>query len=144
MPKLGVVRPESAPIDPFKNQAPPTLGVVPSAQVTVPAPQEAPKIGVLNKRPSQVVSVAPPPPETIGMVAPAYTPPPAPVGGPPPVGVAADQAPVYPPPAPPVKPNLGTVVDLSVTPPAPLADETIGVQPAASQPVVVDPFKRDE
>lgn len=143
MPKLGVVQPESAPIDPFKNQPPPTLGVVPSAQVTVPAPQEAPKIGVLNKRPSQVVSVAPPPEATIGMVAPAYTPEPAPVEGPPPVGVAKDEAPVYPTPPPLVKPNLGAVVDLSVTPAAPPSDETIGVQPAASQPVVVDPFKVD-
>lgn len=147
MAKLGPVPPPPAPIDPFKNQAPPSIGVVPTSEVTVQAAQPAqPKLGVVNKRPVVVVNV--PPPDTsvpIGPIAPAVTPAPAPVPAPPPVGVVQDTTPVYPPPPPEKKPELGTIRDIAFTPPQPPPEETVGEPPPmVSQPVVIDPFKKDE
>lgn len=147
MAKLGPVPPAPAPVDPFKNQAPPSIGVVPTNEVTAPEMQPAqPKIGVVSKRPTVVIS-APPPPAAAGLgpVAPPINLAPAVSPAPPPVGIARDETPVYPPPPPEKKPQLGTIRDISITPPKPPEDEIIGTPPpAVSQPVVIDPFKKDE
>lgn len=147
MAKLGPVPAAPAPIDPFKNQAPPLVGVVPTNEVTAPAQQVAqPKLGVVTKRPSVVVNVpAPDQAVQLGPVAPAVNPAPAAPAAPVPVGVVKDQTPVYPPPAPEKKPDLGTIRDISITPPKQPDDEIIGgPPPAVSQPVIVDPWKKDE
>ena len=146
MAKLGPVPPPPAPVDPFKNQAPPSIGVVPSVEVTAPAAEpEQPKIGVVTKRPTVIVNL---PPQDLsvqlGPVAPAVTPAPAAAASQPAMGVVTDETPVYPPPPPEKKPDLGTIRDISITPPAPPPEETIGEVPLSSQPVVVDPFKKDE
>ena len=113
MPRLGPVPPAPPPIDPFKNAAPAPLGVVPSAQVSA-VQIAAPKIGVANLRPSQVVSVAPEAQVPIGVVRPAIAAPPPPPAAPAPLGTVQDETPVYPPVAQAPKPSLGTIVDLSI------------------------------
>jgi hypothetical protein len=138
-PKLGPVPPAPAPLDPFKTQVSPPLGVVVSNEVTARAPQ-APTLGVVESTPSKVISVALPAPETIGIISQPITPAPAPPPAPPPVGIVEDKTPVYPPPLPLRAPALGTVVDLSITPRNQAQDETVEPPPAiAVQQKVVDP-----
>lgn len=145
MAKLGPVAPVPPPIDPFKQQGAPGLGVVTTNEVTA-APERAPKLGVVYQRPSQVVDVPVATPETLGIVNPAVAPPPPtpPWLRPSPLGVVADETPVYPPVALPPKPALGTIVDRAITPPAPVDDSMDPPPPVASQPVVVDPFEPKE
>jgi hypothetical protein len=146
MPKLGVVPQGPDPVDPFKNQAPPGVGVVPTTEVSVsvPAPKSV-KLGAVVQRPSQVISVDPkvetgPP---VGVVPPVVSPSaPAAAAAPKPVGTVTDQTPIYPPPPEPEKPNLGTVKDLSITPLPPPSDEE--VPPLINVPNVVDPFAPKE
>lgn len=149
MAKLGPVPPPPAPIDPFRGNVAPAIGVVPTSEVTVQATQSSsPKLGVVTKRPTIVVNVPPPEaPVLVGPVAPAITPPPAPPPSAPAVGIVQDTTPVYPPPPPERKPELGTIVHQAITAPPPPDEEMIGAPPpppAVSQPVVVDPFKREE
>lgn len=142
MPKLGPVTPGPDPVDPFKGQAP-SIGVVSANEVSVSQPV-APKIGVVAPRHSKVVSVAPVQQTPIGVVQPAYAPPPPPPPAAPPVGLVQDETPVYPPVAPAEKPNLGTVVDLSITPPRSQAEEVELPESPVSVPNVIDPFAPKE
>lgn len=146
MPKLGPVAPIPPPVDPFKQQGTPGLGVVTTNEVTA-APEKTPKLGVVYQRPSQVVDVTPVVPETIGVVNPVVAPPPPtpPWLRPSPLGRVLDDTPVYPPVAAPPKPALGTIVDRAITPPAPIDDSMDPPVPIASQPVVVSPLEpKDE
>lgn len=141
-PKLGPVPPTPEPVDPFKKQGPPPLGVVTTSEVSA-VPEKGPKIGVVHQRPSQVVSVMPAVPEGLGTVAPAMGPTPPPPPGPAPLGKLTDETPVYPPAQPAAKPALGTIVDLAITPPPPQDDSLEPPAPAATQPVVIDPFEKE-
>jgi hypothetical protein len=146
MPKLGVVPQVPDPVDPFKNQAPPPIGVVPTTEVSVqaPAPKNL-KLGAITPKPGPVYSVRPGSAAIpqVGVVPPAVSPSTPPPAAPPqPVGTVVDETPVYPLPAAPEKPNLGTVKDLSITPPPPPSEEEN--QPLISVPNVVDPFAPKE
>ena len=145
MGKLSPVPPAPEPVDPFKQQGPPPLGVVTSSEVSA-VPEKAPKIGVVYQRPSQVVSVAPEVQVPIGVVRPAVAPPPPtpPWLRPSPLGAVQDETPVYPPVAPAVPPPLGTIEDKSITPPPPVDDSLEPPPPVATQPVIVDPFQKEE
>lgn len=143
MAKLGPVAPVPEPVDPFRKQGPAPLGVVTTSEVSA-VPEKGPKIGVVYQRPSQVVSVAPPIPEGLGMVNPAIGPTPAPPPGPAPLGKMTDETPIYPPVAPMPKPPLGMIEEKAITPPAPVDDSMDPPAPVATQPVVVDPFKKEE
>ncbi len=146
MPKLGVVPQVPDPVDPFKNQAPPSIGVVPTTEVSVsaPAPKNQ-KLGAIAPKAGPVYSVQPGSVAVpqVGVVPPAISAStPAPAAPPQPVGTVVDETPVYPPAAMPEKPNLGTVQDLSITPPPPPSEEEI--QPLISVPNVIDPFAPKE
>lgn len=139
MPKLGVVPPKPDPVDPFKKQGPPPLGVVEATKVDA-VPEKAPRIGAVRQNSGQVVSVPPPPPPKIGVVPPAVS-----TNAEPqyvddiPVGIHTDTTPVYPPPPPVPKPKLGEVREVAITPPKPQDDLLEPPAPRATQPIVIDP-----
>lgn len=143
MPKLGPVTPGPAPVDPFKGGTPAPIGVVSVNQVSAVQPA-APKLGAVPNKGTKVFSVQPEAQVPIGVVRPAVAPPPPPPAGPAPLGAITDETPVYPPVAPPVKPQLGTIVDQSITPPQPVDDSIEPAPPITSQPVVVDPLAPKE
>lgn len=144
MPKLGVVPQPADPVDPFKKQGPPPLGVVESTQVSA-VPEKAPKLGAVQTRPSQVVSIQPEAPPSIGVVPAAVSPAAPPLQAPPvQVGVRTDETPVYPPPPPPVKPALGEVKDFSITPVRQEEDPMEPPPPIATQPIILDPLAPKE
>ena len=143
-PKLGVVPQPQEPVDPFKKQGPPSLGVVDSTQVSA-VPEKAPKLGAVRERPSQVVSIQQEAPPQIGVVPPAVSPSAPPPQAPPvAVGIHTDETPVYPPPPPPQKPALGEVKDFSITPPKAEEDQAEPAPPVATQPIVLDPLEPKE
>ncbi len=144
MAKLGVVPQPQEPVDPFKKQGPPSLGVVEATQVSA-VPEKAPKLGAVRERTGQVVSIQQEPPPKIGVVPPAVSPAsPSPQAPPLEVGIHTDETPVYPPPPPPVKPALGEVKDLSITPPRQEEEPAEPPPPIATQPIILDPLAPKE
>ena len=91
--KLGVVQPEPAPVDPFKNQPGQGLGAIVQREVSIQPPAPPAGLGTV-KTDAVTVTVEAPPPAPIGQVREtviAVPPPPAPAA--PSVGVVQDRTP---------------------------------------------------
>lgn len=92
MPKLGVVDPGPAPVDPLKNQTAPGIGVVVAREIAVKPEAPPPGLGTVRTD-TPVVSVAQVAPEVIGQVKQVVITTPPPQAAPAPVGVIQDQTP---------------------------------------------------